>query len=334
MELCVCFFATCIYDFVRTVIKINVSLNFFRMKNFLDIKDISTDDLNKILELALKIKVAPESYYSVLEHKKMILLLEKNSTRTRISFELGMKELGGTCCVLNSSNTQISRGESIEDTARVFNEMADCAVIRTFSHERLLKLAKYFTNGCVINALTDKSHPCQIMADIMTFMENKKEKITGKKIAWFGDINNVLLSWLEASEKFGFKVNICCPTCMYEKLTKLITAEGRQCEYQLFSSKIEAANGCDIITTDTWVSMGEDKSKSQIFLNGNFIVDESVMQNANKSAIFLHCLPAYRGYEVASEVIDNPIYSNIIFQEAGNRLHVQKAILMYCFGLC
>ena len=303
------------------------------MKNFLDIKDISTDELNKILDLALKIKAQPEDYYSVLEHKKMILLLEKNSTRTRISFELGMKELGGHCCVLNSSNTQLSRGESIEDTARVFNEMADCVVIRTFGHDRLLKLAEYFTNGCVINALTDKSHPCQIMADIMTFMEVNKTSIKGKRVAWFGDVNNMLISWLEASEKLGFEINICCPECLFEKLAKLTTAEQRQWKYKLFTNKIEASKGCDIITTDTWVSMGEDKSKSKIFLDGDFIVDEKVMQNANEGAIFLHCLPAYRGYEVASEVIDNPVYSKVVFQEAGNRLHIQKAILMYCFGL-
>ena len=303
------------------------------MKNFLDIKDISTDELNKILDLALKIKANPENYYNALSHKKMILLLEKNSTRTRVSFELGMKELGGHCCVLNSSNTQLSRGESIEDTAKVFNEMADCVVIRTFGHDRLLKLAECFINGCVINALTDKSHPCQIMADIMTFMEVKKESITGKKVAWFGDINNILASWLEASEKLGFEMNICCPECLFDKLEKLIATELPQCKYKPFTNKIEAAQGCDIITTDTWVSMGENKSKAQMFLDGDFMVDKKVMQNANDGAIFLHCLPAYRGYEVASEVIDNPSYSKVVFQEAGNRLHAQKAILMYCFDL-
>ena len=291
------------------------------MKNFLDIKDILVNDLKKILDLALKIKAQPEGYYSALAHKKMILLLEKNSTRTRVSFELGMKELGGHCCVLNSSNTQLSRGESIEDTAKVFNEMADCVVIRCL------------TNGCVINALTDRSHPCQIMTDIMTFMEVKKESITGKKVAWFGDINNMLVSWLEASEKLSFEMNICCPECLFEKLAKLTTAELRQCKYKLFTNKIEAAQGCDIITTDTWVSMGEDKSKAKMFLDGDFMVDEKVMQNANDGAIFLHCLPAYRGYEVASEVIDSHSYSKVVFQEAGNRLHAQKAILMYCFDL-
>ena len=144
----------------------------------------------------------------------------------------------------------------------------------------------------------------------------------------------MLISWLEASEKLGFEINICCPECLFEKLAKLTTAERRQWKYKLFTNKIEASKGCDIITTDTWVSMGEDKSKSKIFLDGDFIVDEKVMQNANEGAIFLHCLPAYRGYEVASEVIDNPVYSKVVFQEAGNRLHIQKAILMYCFGLC
>ena len=304
------------------------------MKNFLDIKDISVDDLKKILDLALKIKAQPENYYSALAHKKMILLLEKNSTRTRISFELAMKELGGYCCVLNSSNTQLSRGESIEDTARVFNEMADCVVIRTFGHERLLKLAENCANACVVNALTDRSHPCQIMTDIMTFMEVKKENIDDKKVSWFGDVNNMLISWLEASEKLNFEVNICCPKVLFEKVENRAKTERNSWRYKLFTDKIEASKGCDIITTDTWVSMGEDKSKAKIFLDGDFMVDEKVMQNANEGAIFLHCLPAYRGYEVASEVIDNPSYSKVVFQEAGNRLHAQKAILMYCFGLC
>ena len=296
------------------------------MKNFLDIKDISADDLNKILALALKIKANPENYYSVLTHKKMILLLEKNSTRTRVSFELGMKELGGHCCVLNSSNTQLSRGESIEDTAKVFNEMADCVVIRTFGHERLLKLAENFTNGCVINALTDQSHPCQIMADIMTYMEVKKTSIQGKKVAWFGDVNNMLVSWIEASEKLGFYINVCCPESIKNKVPA-----SKNCKF--VKDKIEASKGCDIITTDTWVSMGEDKEKAKMFLESDFLVDMKVMQNANDGAIFLHCLPAYRGYEVASEVMDNPVYSKVVFQEAGNRLHAQKAILMYCFDL-
>ena len=297
------------------------------MKNFLDIKDISADDLNKILDLSLKIKANPENYYSVLTHKKMILLLEKNSTRTRVSFELGMKELGGLCCVLNSSSTQLSRGESIEDTAKVFNEMADCVAIRTFGHDRLLKLAEYFTNGCVINALTDQSHPCQIMADIMTFIEVNKTSIQGKKVAWFGDVNNMLVSWIEASEKLDFEINVCCPESIKNKIPA-----SKNCKF--VKDKIEASKGCDIITTDTWVSMGEDKEKVKMFLDGDFLVDAKVMQNANKDAIFLHCLPAYRDYEVASEVIDNPFYSKIVFQEAGNRLHVQKAILMYCFELC
>ena len=294
------------------------------MKNFLDIKDISSEDLNIILNLALNVKKHPENYTDVLKNKKVILLLEKHSTRTRISFEFGVKELGGHIVVLNSSNTQLSRGESIEDTAKVFNEMTDCIIIRTFGHDRMLKLVENCNHSCVINALTDQSHPCQIMADIMTFMETNKESITGKTVAWYGDVNNMLNSWIEASEKLNFNINICCPKELTSKISN-----NKTCKF--FNDKIECAKNCDIITTDTWVSMGEDKSKSKIFLDGDFKVDMEVMKNAKENAIFLHCLPAYRGYEVDSEVIDNEKYSKIVFQEAGNRLHVQKAILMYCF---
>lgn len=296
------------------------------MKDFLDIKDITRDELIKILDLAFKIKDKPDDYRRALSNKKMILLLEKNSTRTRISFEFAIKELGGYCCVLNSSNTQISRGESIEDTAKVFDEMADVVVIRTFEHNRLIKLAENCKKACVINALTDSSHPCQILTDIMTFMEVKKEPIIGKTVGWFGDVNNMLNSWIEASEKLDFCINICCPNEIKNKIPN-----SKNCKF--IDDKIENAKDCDIITTDTWVSMGEEKDKAKIFLDGDFIVDKNVMQNAKKDAIFLHCLPAYRGYEVANEIIDNDKYSKIVFQEAGNRLHTQKAILMYCFGL-
>lgn len=295
------------------------------MKDFLDIKDIVRDDIIKILDLALKIKKNPDDYRTALLNKKMILLLEKNSTRTRISFEFAIKELGGHCCVLNASNTQISRGESIEDTARVFDEMADVVVIRTFGHNRLIKLAENCKKACVINALTDLSHPCQILTDIMTFMEVRKTTITGKKVGWLGDVNNMLNSWIEASEKLDFFINICCPNEIKNKIPN-----SKNCQF--ISDKINTAKDCDIITTDTWVSMGEEKDKAKIFLEGDFMVDKSVMQNAKKDAIFLHCLPAYRGYEVDSEVIDNDKYSKIVFQEAGNRLYTQKAILMYCFG--
>ena len=299
------------------------------MRNFLDIKDLSKDQILKILHLGIKIKKNPENYYNALLHKRFILLLEKNSTRTRISFEFGIKELGGHCCVLNSSNTQLSRGESIEDTAKVFNEIADCVIIRTFEHERLIKLANNCKNVSTINALTDHSHPCQIMADLMTFVEINNEdisKISGMKVAWFGDVNNMLISWIEASEKLGFYINVCCPEDIKYKIP-----ESKNCKF--VKNKIHASQNCDIITTDTFVSMGENKNKIKMFLDGDFIVDEKVMQNAKSNAIFLHCLPAYRGYEVAEEVIDNPKYSEIVFKEAGNRLHIQKAILMYCFDL-
>ncbi len=294
-----------------------------KKQNFLDIKDISKKDLEFIIDLAIKIKANPQNYYEKLKHKKMILLLEKSSTRTRISFEFAIKELGGHCSVLNSENTQIARGEPIEDTAKVFDRYADCIVFRTSSHDRLIKISENCNNAIVINALTDKSHPCQIMADIMTIIE-QFGSISNRKIAWIGDVNNVLESWIEASEKLDFDIKICCPEILKNKIPASKNS-------QFVRDKIAAVKDCDIVTTDTWVSMGEEKEKVKLF--EGFTVNNDLMKYANKNAIFLHCLPAYRGYEVASDVIDNELYSKIVFDEAENRLHIQKAILLYCFNV-
>lgn len=315
------------------------------MKNFLDIKDIKKKDLINIFLLAEEIKnyrKNPEKYketpsfVNALKNKNIIVIFEKSSTRTRVSFEFGIKELGGNCCILNSQTSHLSKSESIEDTARVLDQMVDCVIIRTFGHNRMLKLAENCKNACVINALTDQSHPCQIMADLLTFLENKHpeflnyneekmyEILKNINIAWYGDVNNMLNSWIEASEKFGFKINICCPEQLKNKIPN-----NKNCTF--FKDKIECAKNCDIITTDTWVSMGDGDKDLQMFKQANLNVDIETMKNAKQDAIFLHCLPAYRGYEVDAEVIDNEKYSNIVFQEAGNRLHIQKAILLYCF---
>lgn len=295
-------------------------------KHFIDISEVVSEDLNYILDLGLKIKKNPELYYEKLKHKKMILLLEKNSTRTRISFEFAIKELGGNCCVINVNDSQISRGESIEDTAKVFDRYADYIVFRTFSHERLLKISENCTKAVVINALTDKSHPCQVMADIMTVID-QFGSISDKKIAWIGDVNNMLQSWIEASEKLNFALNICCPEALKDKLMEKI-ANNKNCQF--VADKFEAVKNCDVITTDTWVSMGENKEKLKL-LNG-FTVDKNLMNCAKSNAIFLHCLPAYRGYEVSIDVLDDENYSKIVFDEVENRLHIQKAILMWCLN--
>ncbi len=290
-------------------------------KDFLDIEQIVAKDLKHILDLAKKIKKNPENYYKALLNKKLILLLEKSSTRTRISFEFAIKELGGHCSVLNAENTQISRSESIADTAKVFDRYADIVAFRTSTHDRLLQMASNCKKASVINALTDRSHPCQIIADIMTFIEHNGD-IKDKKIAWIGDVNNVLQSWIEAAEKLDFFINVYCPEVLKNKI-----ADSIKCTY--FNNKNEAVIGCDAVTTDTWVSMGESKEKMKLF--EGFIVDKNLMNLANKNAIFLHCLPAYREHEVSSEVMD--LYEKTIFDEAENRLHVQKAILMWCLNV-
>lgn len=292
-------------------------------KHFIDISVVSAKDLNYIVDLGLKIKKNPELYYDKLKHKNMILLLEKNSTRTRVSFEFAMKELGGDVCILNSNSTQISRGESIEDTAKVFDRYADCIVFRTSAHDRILQMSDNCSKSAVVNALTDESHPCQIMADIMTIIE-QFGSISGKKIAWIGDVNNVLKSWIAAAGKFDFTINVCCPLELSAKIPNSLKAS-------FIQDKFKAVEKCDVVTTDTWVSMGEDKAKIKIF--DNFTVDKNLMNFAKKDAIFLHCLPAYREYEVSSDVLDDEKYSKIVFNEAENRLHIQKAILMWCLNI-
>ena len=289
-------------------------------KNFLDIFECSAENLKYILDLSLDIKKNPQKYSQKLSGKKMILLLEKNSTRTRISFEFAIKELGGMSCILNADNTQISRGESIEDTAKLFDRYTDFVVFRTHAHDRLLSLAKNCQKASVINALTDRSHPCQIMADIMTIIEQQGQ-IEGKKITWFGDVNNILQSWIEASEKLNFSINVCCPGIL-----KNLIPYGKN--VQFIEDKFAAVENCDVVTTDTWVSMGQEKDKVKIF--ENLTVDVKLMNFAKKDAIFLHCLPAYCGYEVANDIMDDEKYSKIIFDEAENRLHVQKAIMVFC----
>ena len=283
--------------------------------NFTDISCLNYSDLSLILKTAKQVKANPLAYSTKMLGKNAILLLEKHSTRTRLSFEFAVKELGGIISVLNSDSTQIARGESMEDTANVFCRYCDVIIHRTFNHDRLLKCK----NAATINALTDKSHPCQIMADILTFIKHKGD-IKNKKIAWIGDINNVLYSWIEAAEKLDFIVNICAPDSI-----KKINSNN----VQYFGNKYEAVSGCDAVTTDTWVSMGENKDKIKLF--DGLIVDESVMERANTDAIFLHCLPCYRGYEVSEQVMQK--YENVVFDEAENRLHVQKAILLWCLKL-
>jgi ornithine carbamoyltransferase len=294
-------------------------------KDFIDLSHFSYEILRKIIEDAksLKKELSEGVQNKYLAGKQLIMIFEKNSTRTRVSFEVGINQLGGSAIYLSGKDSQIGRGEPIEDTAGVLSRYGDIIMIRTYEHETLKDLAKN-SSIPVINGLTDYSHPCQIMADILTIEESFDSHIDGKTIAWFGDVNNVLVSWLHAAEKFGFKLNIATP---FEVDQKFLNNDN----IKLFDDPLEAAKSADVITTDTWVSMGEgDQAREKRAKLQNFQVNDKIMHQAKKDAIFLHCLPAHRGDEVTADIIDGK--QSVIYDEAENRLHVQKAIMIYCLS--
>lgn len=292
------------------------------MPHFLDINQISKKDLRYILALAgeIKARLKEGEYHKPLMNKQLAMIFEKPSTRTRASFEVGMNQLGGNSIMMNSEESQLKRGETISDTARVLSRYVDMIMIRCFKHETLLEMAKY-AEVPVINGLTDYSHPCQIMADIMTFEEHKKS-IAGKTVAWVGDYNNVTTSWVHASEKFGFTLKIATPE-------QLKPSDDLLKNTFWSSSPKEATEGADLVTTDTWVSMGDKKNaEEKRKLLNNYQVNDKVMSYAKKDALFMHCLPAHRNEEVTDSVMDSK--QSVILDEAENRLHVQKAIMIWC----
>lgn len=300
------------------------------MKHFIDINLIEQSELRKILHLAKEIKcdVLKNIYNKPLINKNLAMIFEKPSTRTRTSFEVGMRQLGGDSVLLTSEGSQIGRGEPVMDTAKVLSRYIDIIMIRCFKHNDLQALSKH-SDVPVINGLTNYSHPCQIMADILTYEEHKGE-IEGAKVAWFGDFNNVTRSWIHAANKFNFHLNISVPNEMISpdelKNGELIDSEN----VTLVDDPIKAARGADLITTDTWFSMGDEDSESKLQQLKPYQVNKRLMKEAKESAIFMHCLPAHREEEVTSEVIDGE--QSIIYDEAENRLHIQKAIIMWCLG--
>jgi len=298
------------------------------MPHFLDIDKLSSQDLRKIIELAgtLKARLKSGDTARPLPGKQLAMIFEKPSTRTRSSFEVGINQLGGNAIVLNAENSQFGRGESASDTAKVLSRYVSLIMIRCFSHETLLELAKH-ADVPVINGLTDYSHPCQIMADIMTFEEHRGS-IKGKKIAWVGDGNNMTNSWIHASARFEFELSIATPAS-YKPNQELINWANSNGGKVLWSESPEdAAKGADAINADTWVSMGDKNAEERMELLKNFQVNSTLMSLANENAIFMHCLPAHRGEEVTDEVIDGK--QSVIFDEAENRLHAQKAIMIWC----
>lgn len=294
-------------------------------KNFLCLKDCSADELNYLLRRAIKLKSRVEAgeVYRPFEGKVLAMLFEKASTRTRVSFEAGMAQLGGTSIYLNTAETQLKNEESIEDTARAVSRMVDLVMIRTGLHSRLEAFAKE-SDVPVINGLTNDSHPCQVMGDIMTFIE-KRGSIEGAVVTWIGDANNVLYSWLNAASILGFKVHISAPPG-YSINPKQVP-NNDDC-YDFFLSPEEAAEGADLVTTDNWRSCGYDENQEKRqSKSARWQVNETVMKAAKPNALFMHCLPAFRGQEVSAEVIDGP--QSVVWDEAENRLHFQKALMEY-----
>jgi ornithine carbamoyltransferase len=293
------------------------------LKNFIDIEDIDAKDLKNIISRAREIKADLKSgkAYSPLVGKHLAMIFEKSSTRTRVSFEVGINQLGGHAIILDSQNSQMGRGETVADTAKVLSRYIDIIMARTYKHETLKELAEH-GNVPVINGLSDHSHPCQIMTDIMTFEEHKGS-IEGKIIAWIGDCNNMATSWIQAAEKFKFLLHISTPA---ELAPPSIVSE----YVKFFSDPQKAVEHADAVNADTWVSMGDDDAEHKLEILADFQVNDELMALAKEDAIFLHCLPAHRDEEVSESVIDGA--QSVVFDEAENRLHVQKAIILWCLG--
>lgn len=294
-------------------------------KNFLCLKDCSAEELNYLLRRAIKLKSRFKAgeVYRPFKGKVLAMLFEKASTRTRVSFEAGMAQLGGTSIYLNTTETQLKNEETIEDTARAVSRMVDLVMIRTGLHSRLEAFAKE-SEVPVINGLTNDTHPCQVMGDIMTFIE-KRGSIEGAVVTWIGDANNVLYSWLHAASILGFKVHISAPPGYSINPTQV--PDNDDC-YDFFLSPEEAAEGADLVTTDNWRSCGYDENQAKRqSKSARWQVNETVMKAAKPDALFMHCLPAFRGQEVSAEVIDGP--QSVVWDEAENRLHFQKALMEY-----
>ena len=293
------------------------------MPNFIDLKDLNKDQLIDLISLSLKWK--NNNCVQFLKDKNVVLIFEKPSLRTRISFEVGINQLGGNSYLLNDKEMQLGERETVEDTARVLERYADMVIIRCFGHDQLKKYAK-ISEIPVINALTDFSHPCQVIADLITIKEQLKD-IENKKITWFGDCNNVLQSWIEASGLLNFELNIACPEGITPDAKTMSWALERNNKIFITHNPQEAAEGANCIITDTWRSMGEKSP----FPEDQFVpfqVNKKIMELADKNAIFMHCLPAYRNKEVSSEVLEGN--QSVVFDEAENRLHAQKAIMHFC----
>jgi ornithine carbamoyltransferase len=300
------------------------------IRHFLDLFEIPRPELRGMIAAsrAMKGRRARGTAAKPLEGRTLAMIFDKPSTRTRVSFDVAMRQLGGESIMLTGQEMQLGRGETIADTARVLSRYVDVIMIRTLDHEVLTELARHATVP-VINGLTRRSHPCQVMADVMTFEEHRGP-IRGKTVAWTGDANNVLASWAHAAERFDFRLRVAAPPELAPKkpLTEWIRSSGAA--IKLGSDPEEAVKGADCVVTDTWVSMGDKDGQRRHNLLKRYQVNARLMARAKPDAIFMHCLPAHRGEEVTDEVIDGP--QSVVFDEAENRLHAQKGILAWCLN--
>ena len=293
------------------------------IKHFLQFADFTLDEFNYVIERAAVIKRKFKAYevYHPLVDRTLVMVFEKNSTRTRLSFEAGMHQLGGAAIYLNTRDSQLGRGEPVEDAGQVMSRMCDIIMVRTFGQEIIERFAAH-SRVPVINGLTTEHHPCQVLADIFTFVEHRGS-ITGKTVAWIGDANNMLYSWLQAAEVFGFHLNVSTPKG-YDIDHTLVATQ----RFTFFDNPSDACEGAHLVNTDVWTSMGfEKENAARLQAFDGYIVDAAKMQRAAPDTLFMHCLPAHRGEEVAADVIDGP--QSVVWDEAENRLHVQKALIEY-----
>ncbi|OYW40505.1 MAG: ornithine carbamoyltransferase [Azorhizobium sp. 12-66-6] len=290
---------------------------------------MSAAELRRVLELSKELKARKKAgeIERPLAGKALAMVFDKPSTRTRVSFDLAMRQLGGETIMLTGQEMQLGRGETIADTARVLSRFVDAIMIRILSHEDLLELAQNATVP-VINGLTRQSHPCQVMADVLTFEEHKGP-IKGRSVAWTGDTNNVLASWIHAAQRFDFTLNVATPKELSPRQALKDFVKETKAKVRFMRDPEKAVDGVDCVVTDTWVSMGDKESERRHNVLKPYQVNRALMARADKDAIFMHCLPAHRGEEVSDEVMDGP--QSVVFDEAEKRLHAQKGVLAWCF---
>ncbi|HVX80049.1 MAG TPA: ornithine carbamoyltransferase [Devosiaceae bacterium] len=300
-------------------------------RHFLSLQDFSSAELRGMLDLAVELKrrLKAGDRPRLLDEKMLAMIFERQSTRTRVSFDVGMRQLGGETMFLSGNEMQLAREETLADTARVLSRYVDAIMIRILDHDDLLELAGA-SSVPVINGLTRRAHPCQVMADILTYEEHRGP-ITGRKVAWVGDSNNVMASWVHATRLFGNTLTIACPEEFEPDQAMRADIRRAGSAVKVIQDPVEAVEDADLVITDTWVSMGDTDATERRKVLKPYQVNTTLMGRAKADALFMHCLPAHRGDEVTDEVIDGP--QSVVFDEAENRLHIQKAILCWCFGI-